>query len=426
VRLNDEERAMLAGQHGAAVKRALEMQIEVGEFFGAGELVPVTSAHMMAEIESMGEAGLAFVEEMADLGAQVRVPTTCNPRSVDFALWRELGQDERQVELETRLSAALARCGVFVVDTCINYQTFLPPRFGEHLAWGDTGTVIYANSVAGARSNFEGGPVALASGITGRTAKYGYHLPEQRLGTALVEVRDPPRSRADWSALGCAIGRQVNDYWQVPVLEFPLPLGEGQVEGVDPMPSPTVEDLKHLGAALASHGSLAQFHLVGVTPEARTVDEALGGRAPRRRLTIEPGDLRRTYEYYVPEKQTPDLIVFSAPQLSLPELRDLARALAGRKVHPDVRLIATTNYANCGLAEKLGYLESIRSAGGTVLSGVCFYLVTPRELREKHGWRTIVTDSSKLANIIAGYDYNPVFRPTDVCIEAALQGKLPW
>ncbi len=411
MRLTEEERAMLAGAQGPAVKRALEMQVEVGAFFGAEALVPVSSAHLMAEIESMGEAGLAFVEEMADLGGRVRVPTTCNPRSVDATLWRELGQDERQVELEARLTRALERCGVFVVDTCINYQTFLPPRFGEHLAWGDTGTVIYANSVAGARSNFEGGPVALASGITGRTAAYGYHLDGQRLGTALVEVHDQPRTRADWSALGCAVGRLVNDYWQVPVLT-----------GVEAQPS--VEELKHLGAALASHGSLAQFHLVGTTPEARTVEQAFGGREPRRRLAIEPGDLRRTYESYVAEKERPDLVVFSAPQLSLPELRNLAQALDGRQVQ--VPLFATTNYANCALAERLGYLDAIRAAGGTVLSGVCFYLVTPRELREKHGWRTIVTDSSKLANIIAGYDYNPVFRPFEVCVEAAVSGRLPW
>jgi predicted aconitase len=405
VELTPEERAMLAGAEGPAVKRALEMQIEVGEFFGAERLVPVSSAHLMAEIESMGEAGLAFVEEMADLGARVRVPTTCNPRSVDAAMWRELGQDERQVELEAQLARVLERCGVFVVDTCINYQTFLPPRFGEHLAWGDTGTVIYANSVAGARTNFEGGPVALASGITGRTAAYGYHLDRHRQGTVLVTVEDQPTSRADWSALGCAIGRQVNDYWQVPVIQG--------VKG-----QPTVEDLKHLGAALASHGSLALFHMVGITPEAPVAFE------PQRRLTIKPGELRRTYESYIAEKEQPDLVVFSAPQLSLPELRNLARALDGR--HVKIPLFATTNYANCGVAEKLGYLDTIKAAGGTVLSGVCFYLVTPRELREKHGWRTIVTDSSKLANIIAGYDYNPVFRPFEVCVEAALEGRLPW
>lgn len=413
MQLTREEEAMLAGAEGPAVQRALRMQMAVGEFFGAADFVPVSSAHMMAEIESMGEAGLAFVEEMADLGAQARVPTTCNPRSVDFQLWRDLGQAEQQVALETRLSRALEAIGVFVVDTCINYQTFMPPRFGEHLAWGDTGTVIFANSVAGARSNFEGGPVALASGITGRTARYGYHLPEQRRGTALVEVRDQPRTRADWSALGCLIGRQVSDYWQVPVLTG--------IEG-----SPGVEELKHLGAALASYGSLAQFHLVGTTPEAPTVEAAFGGQTPARRIVVEPGDLRRTYESFVPEQARPDLVVFSAPQLSIPELRDLARALRGQRVHPEVRLIATTNYHNRSVSERLGHVSIIEAAGGTVLSGVCFYLVTPRELRELHGWRTLVTDSAKLANIIAGYDYNPVFRPTEVCLAAAIEGRLPW
>src|SRR5688572_4009243 len=109
MRLTPDEEAMLAGAEGEAVRRALQMQREVGEFFGATDFVPVSSAHLMAEIESMGEAGLAFVEEMATLGGQVRVPTTCNPRSVDVARWQDLGQDQRQVELEGRLSAALAR-----------------------------------------------------------------------------------------------------------------------------------------------------------------------------------------------------------------------------------------------------------------------------------------------------------------------------
>ena len=413
MRLNDDERAMLAGERGEAVRRAIELQIKVGDFFGAADFVPIDSAHMMAEIESMGEPCLAWVEEMADLGGNAVVPTTSNPRSVDVALWEALGQDEQQVTLELRLTRALRRLGVMTLDTCINYQTVSPPRFGEHVAWGDTGTVIFANAVAGARSNFEGGPVALAAALTGRTARYGYHLPDQRLGTALVEVRDQPRCTSDWGALGCWIGRQVSDYWQVPV-----------ITGVEV--EPTVDQLKQLGACLASYGSLAMFHLVGVTPEARTVEEAFGGRAPSRRLTLERGDLRRVYEGFQPERSRPDVVAFTAPQLSIVELRDLAAALTGRTVHPDVRLLATTNYQNRAVAERLGYAQTIEEANGLLLSGACFYLMTARELAEKHGWRTIVTDSAKLANIIPGYGYNAVFRPTDVCVEAAVRGELPW
>ncbi|TAK22604.1 MAG: DUF521 domain-containing protein [Chloroflexota bacterium] len=412
--LSPDDQAILGGEAGPAVRRALAMQRSVGEFFDALDFVPVASAHMMAEIESMGEAGLRFVEAMAELGAQVRVPTTCNPRSVDPAIWRDLGQDEAQVVSEERLTRALEACGVAVANTCINYQTIQPPRFGEHHAWGDTGTVIFANSVAGARTNFEGGPVALAAGITGRTARYGYHLDEQRRGTVLVDVTAAPRSRADWSALGCAIGRKVSDYWQVPVLDGLAAL------------RPTSEDLKHLGAALASYGSLAMFHMVGVTPEAPTVAAAFDGAPPSRRFAIAPRDIDDTYRSFVAEREKPDLVVFSAPQYSLFELRDLANALRGRRVQADVTLIVTTNDQNCALAEKLGYLATIRRAGGIVAAGTCFYLMTPRELREKHGWRVILTDSSKLANIIAGYDYNPVFRPTEVCIDAAVTGRLAW
>ena len=413
IELSGDEQAMLAGERGEGVRRALELQLEVGRFFGAERLVPVTSVHLMAEIESMGEAGLRWVEALADAGQRVCVPTTCNPRSVDFQLWEQLGQDRRQVELEARLSRALERLGVLVTNTCINYQTFNPPRFGEHLAWGDTGTVIFANSVAGARTNFEGGPVALAAGLTGRTPAYGYHRPEQRRGTALVEVRDQPQTNSDWGALGCWVGRQVSDYWQVPILV-----------GLDV--TPTIDQLKQLGACLASYGSLAMFHLVGVTPEARTVEEACGGRAPDKRLVVEPGALEATYRSFEAEKPEADLVVFSAPQLSVLELRTLADHLDGRRVHANTRLLVTTTEASRSVAAQLGHVQRIEAAGAMVLVGNCFYLLTPRELAERFGWRTIVTDSAKLANIIAGYGYNPIFRPTEVCIRTAVAGRVPW
>jgi hypothetical protein len=413
MRLTPDEEAMLAGKRGPALQRALQLQLEYGAFFEAEDFVPVTSAHLMAEIESMGEACLRWVEELAALGGTCAIPAHCNPRSVDFGHWRELGQSAEQVAREERLSRALEALGVMLLNTCINYQTVNPPRFGEHVAWGDTGTVIFANSVAGARSNFEGGPVAIAAALTGRVPRYGYHLPAQRRGTALVEVRDQPRENSDWGALGCYVGRIVNDYWQVPVFT-----------GIEV--TPTLDQLKQLGASLASYGSLAMFHLVGVTPEARTVEEAFGGRAPQRRVVVEPGTLAETYRGFKAEKEQADVVVFSAPQLSILELRDLARAFAGKKVHANTTVIATTNHQNCALAERLGYMDALRAAGVHVVNGTCFYLMTARELAQQHGWRTIVTDSAKLANIIPGYDYNPVFRPTAVCVAAATTGRIPW
>src|SRR4249920_1776399 len=190
MRLTDEERAMLAGEAGESRRWAIAHQIAVGEFFDAADLVPVSQAHIMADTESLGEAGVRFLERLAALPEaerRVRVPTLTDPRGLDPATYRRLGQSEAMRVLEARAIAALRAFGVLMTDTCINYQTIMPPVRGEHLAMGDTGVVIYSNSVFGARSNFEGGPSALAAALTGRTPRYGYHLSERRRASLLIE-----------------------------------------------------------------------------------------------------------------------------------------------------------------------------------------------------------------------------------------------
>ncbi|CAA9294033.1 MAG: hypothetical protein AVDCRST_MAG77-5013 [uncultured Chloroflexi bacterium] len=415
MRLTAEEEAMLTGRLGEAPRRALEQQLAVGRFFGAEDFVPVASVHLAADAEAMREAGVRSLEEMVAVGATARVTTTLNPRSVDFAHAEQLGQEPHYIQLEQRILAAMERLGALPLNTCVNYQIVSQARFGEHVAWGDTGTVIWANSFAGARSNFEAGPAALHAAITGRVPRYGYHLPEQRLGTTLVRVREAPRSGSDWGALGCHAGRLVNDYWQVPVFVFDNP---AHPEG----PQPHADHLKQFGAALASYGSLAMYHVVGLTPEARTLGEAFGGRSPRRDLEVAPGTLERTYATFQPEQDAVDVVVFGTPQLSLHEFRDLARLFAGKRVHARTRVFLTTSDAVKALADQLGYTRVVEDAGATVLTGVCYYIMTARELAERHGFRTLLTDSAKLANIVAGYGYNPVFRSSEECVAAAVRG----
>lgn len=411
MKLSAEEEAILAGRWGEPARRALEMQIATGEFFGAERMVRVTSAHLTGDPESMGDAGLAFVEEFVDQGARFVVPTTTNSRNVDFALYRELGQPEEVARRERRLRDLVVAMGAIPLDSCANYQSICQPRFGEHLAWGDTGAVIWANAVAGARSNFEGGPASYAAALTGRVPAYGMHLPECRLGTHFVEVRDQPRSASDWGALGCLVGRRLTNYWLVPAFT-----------GLEV--EPTADGLKQLGAALASYGSLAMFHLAGMTPEARTLEEVFGGRAPRGRIVVEPGDLDRTYRSFVPEREAVDLVVFGTPHLSIFEVRQLAGLLEGRRVHSRTTLLLTTSAEVKALADRLGYTRVVEASGARVLVGTCYYIMTPRELARLHGFRTLVTDSAKLANIIAAYGYNPIFRPTAECVDAAVTGRI--
>src|SRR6267154_1766147 len=221
MKLNDEEQDILAGKSGPVALRALQNQIKVGEFFGAEDFVPVSQAHVMADTESLGEAGVRWLEQLAvsEGRPRMRVPTITDPRGTDFAKAASLGQTQAMLDLERRAIDAFVKLGVTMTDTCINYQTVQAPISYEHVAFGDTGVVIYSNSVCGARSNFEGGPSALAAGLTGRTPRYGYHLPEQRRATLLLRIEYTPRELHEWGALGGIVGRITGNYWAVPVVE---------------------------------------------------------------------------------------------------------------------------------------------------------------------------------------------------------------
>jgi predicted aconitase len=413
LQLTEIEQEMASGQHGAAVRRALAQQIAVGEFFGAERFVPVRSVHLMATYESMGDAGYRFFEGLRAEGARFETDLTTNPGCVDPAVAATLRQDPTFVRSEGALVELQRQLGALTVQTCINYQTAYQPHVGEHVAWGDTGTVAWANSILGARSNYESGPAAVAAGLTGRTPAYGYHVDAQRVATVHVRISFAPRGLAEWGALGAAIGWQIMDYWTVPALEFDEPV------------APSPDEHKQLAASIAAHGSLAMFHIVGVTPEAPTRAAAFGGREAQRILTIGRPELDAVFAHYGPFAGPVRLVVFTAPQLSIWEIREITRLLAGRRIAEGTRLILTTNDATLASAESQGYRATLEAAGALVVKGTCWYIMQPEKQREAFGWTDVVTNSAKLANNIGGARYRSVLLPTEACIEAAVRGSLP-
>jgi len=267
--------------------------------------------------------------------------------------------------------------------------------------------VIYSNSVCGARSNFEGGPSALSAGLTGRTPRYGYHLDERRLASLIVEVGYTPRELSEWGALGGIVGRHSGDYWQVPVLV-----------GIDRVP--TSDEMKHFGAALASYGSVALFHMAGITPEAQRLDDVVPAGVSVRTHTVGEIDIRAFIKSYAAAIDTVDLVVFSAPQLSLIEMRQLADLLDGRQTK--IPLLAVTSPQVKPDADRMDLTARIERAGGTVLAGMCFYQSYAREMAEANGWKALATNSAKLTNILGGYGYRPMLMSMQACVETACAG----
>lgn len=414
MRLNDIEQAMLGGKHGEPRRWAIEQQMRVGRFFDATDFVPISQVHLMADAESLGPIGVEFLEDMAKASPEhrrVRVPTITDPRGIDFDAYRRLGQTDSMAGLEQRAIDAFRAMGFLMTDTCINYQTVSPPVLGEHIAFGDTGSTIYANSVQGARSNFEGGPSALAAALTGRTPRYGYHLDEKRKATRVFLLRDRPKDLSDWGALGGVIGRKLQSYWEVPA-----------ILGVEA--PPTSDELKHFGAALASYGTVALFHMVGVTPEAPELPAVIGDEAPASEM-IAADDLRAFYASYGGGGDKLDVVVFAAPQLSLYELQQLADLLDGRQVHPETSVLVTTSPEIKSAADRMGLTQRIERAGAIVLKGVCFYQMHAREIGEAMGWKRLMSNSAKLVNIIGGYGYVPSLGTMAACIDAAVAGRVP-
>ncbi len=409
MRLTDVERAMLAGALGQPRRWALAHQIAVGEFFDAADFVHVSQAHIMADTESLGEAGVRFLETLAaapETERRVAVPTITDPRGIDFAVYRRLGQSDWMAALERRAIAALRAFGVLMTDTCINYQTMLPPVRGEHLAYGDTGVVIYSNSVLGARSNFEGGPSALAAALTGRTPRYGYHLDECRRGTRRFRLTETPRDLSEWGAVGGIVGEACGSYWQVPVIE-----GFEEIPGSDA--------LKHFGTALASFGSVALFHMPGITAE-----DAVFAGPPPAAVIIGRAEIDAFLARYAAPGDKLDVVVFGAPQLSLFEIEKVAQALDGRRIHPKTTVLLTTSPEIKHAADRMGLTRRIETAGAVVAEGICFYQSYAREMAEANGWTRLMTNSAKLVNIIGGYGYRPTLGSLERCVDSAVAGRV--
>jgi predicted aconitase len=363
----------------------------------------------MADTESLGEAGVRFLETLAEAPEaerRVRVPSITDPRGIDFAVYRRLGQTPEMAALERRTIEALRAFGVLMTDTCINYQTIMAPIRGEHMAYGDTGVVIYSNSVFGGRSNFEGGPSALAAALTGRTPRYGYHLDACRYATKRFRLMQTPRDHSEWGALGGIIGEACGSYWQVPM-----------IEGIETVPGS--DALKHFGTALASFGSVALFHMPGITAE-----EAIFGGSPPPAVAIAPEAIKAFLDRYDAPNDKLDVVVFGAPQLSLFEMEAVARALDGRYVHHATTVLVATSPEIKHAADRMGLTSRIEASGAVVAQGICFYQSYAREMAEANGWCRLMTNSAKLVNIIGGYGYRPTLASLDRCVASAVAGRV--
>jgi predicted aconitase len=392
------------------MRTAMRIVVRLAEALGAESLLDVSGAHIDSCLFH-GRASLDFAERLVEEGAEVAVPTTLNVSSLDLLHPDLFRGDAEHGRLAARLMDAYVSMGCRPTWTCAPYQLEERPAFGEQVAWAESNAIAFANSVLGARTDRYGDFVDICAAITGRAPAAGLHLDENRLATVVFRLGDLPPDLLDSHVLapvlGAFLGHRTGS--RVPV-----------VAGLEEPPG---EDwLKSLGAAAASRGSVGMFHVVGATPEAPTLEAALGGRPPVEEIVVTLDDLRRTRDdLTTAARDTLATVSLGTPHYSVAEFGRLVEALGGRRVHPDVDVYVSTGRGVLAEVEERGWAGKLQEAGVQVVTDTCTY-VTPI-LADTVG--TAMTDSGKWAYYAPGnLGVGVVFASTSECVESAVAGRV--
>ncbi len=399
MKLTAQQKALLNGEAGPAVQKAMQIQTTLGRIYGAEKMVPVSSVQISGvSYANLGDAGLAWLAEMAEGGGRTRVLTTLNPAGMDVENYQKLGISEAFAVKQKRVLEAFEKMGVITTCSCTPYLFGNLPRFGEHIAWAESSAVCYANAVLGARTNREGGPSALAAALTGCAPAYGAHLDASRKPGLHVHVEAEMQTNPEFGALGKAIGDQIQaqETHRVPY-----------ITGI---PQASLENLKSFCASIATYGGVALFHMAGITPEAAQFDP------PSPTLKITSGELEAARSALTTaDPEAVDFYSLGCPHLSLKEIQHAAALLKGKHVKKEFWL--TTSRPVKGIADRMGYTAIIEEAGVKFATDTCC-VVAPIQGR----FKALATDSAKACYYaMAKNGFKTRLLPFDAVIQEATQ-----
>ena len=382
--LTKEEEGILEGDPSEASTKAMGILVNYGELQEADRLIPIRSAHVSGvSYLTAGEALLMFLGDMVMGGGRASVPSSLNPAGMDLERWKEMGIPEEFASKQIEIISLFRKLGITINCSCIPYEipgAVEPISFGDHLAWGESNAVIYANSMVGARTNREGGISSLASAIIGKTPNWGMHLDEDRIPTLEVNVKGD-MDHIHYDLLGAYLGVNYNS-------------DVCYIKGLKKDSSKP--DMKHLGAAMAAKGGHAIYHVEGVTPEMKLVDMAYSEDRIREIVDLDISDLERAKDDIYPEELSDtDGFVLGCPQFGPEDFIRLAKAIGERRIRSGKRLLVFTSREARSLVDP-GILDDIERSGVEIYNDTCM-VVTPLG---SMGMSKVGTDSGKAAHYI--------------------------
>lgn len=410
MQLTDEQQRILTGSEGPFAAKCMSWLVEWGDAMGARRLVPVANTHALVTVPGNlihGASEKALAASMDLLRSACRHRVRClSTTHITFAhqdQYEEIELPAEQVAAQQEVLAMARDAGFLMTYTCAPYLVGNVPLKGEICAWTESSAVVYANSILAARTTRHGTESAIAAAVLGVVPEFGVLLDENRRASLQVDVTAGLGTPTDWGALGYFTGRQAG-------LEVPVFVGAGR---------PSQEDAKQLCAALAAGGGVTMCHIAGVTPEAPTLEAALGGRPPTRRVGFGKEELRQTYALLRTHTAAEiDTVILGCPHASLQEIAQIAAYLEGKRLAEGVKLWVCMAHANKAAAERLGYAAAILQAGGYLFCDSC----PTNSMRVKA--KRIVTAGFKQAHYARGMiGAEVIVDSLQGCLEAALTGR---
>jgi len=366
--LTKEEERILNGEEGYAAQKSMEILASLGDIYGADKLIPVSSCQIAgASYKTIGDAGLFFVSEFSK-SSKVKVKSTLNPIGMDSKEWQRMGIKKEFAEKQLDILDAYLKMGIDCSCTCTPYLIGNRPDCGEHVAWSESSAVSFANSVLGAKSNREGGPSSLASSIIGKTPNYGLHLEENRKADVIIDVKAKIKSFSDVGALGNYVGQIIGN--KIPYFKN-LELDS--------------DKLKSLGAAMAASGSVALYHVEGLTPEYdKAIDDTL------ERIEVGKEEIEES-KCKLNSSNDIDLICIGCPHCSVGEVKEALEIFKkeDRKFKGDIWICTSRHVKN--ELERTGVAQEIEKYA-KLLADTCMVVTPIEEMYQK-----TATNSGKAA-----------------------------
>lgn len=410
MRLTGQEKKILDGDAGEAVRMAMSILVDLGDAVGAEEMAEIVHVHTDSGFY-LGDASLEFVEHLAELEGKVAVPTSMNNTSFDLERGLSCGVPQDLFAKIKRIEKAHLKMGTIPTWTCAPYQDGIVPRFGSLVAWSESNAIAFVNSVIGARTNRTGDLIDICSAITGRYPKFGLYLDQNRKAEVLIQCKNLAENI-------------LTDPSFFPLLGYLAGYEAGNkviaIEGIPGMVS--VDNLKGLGAAAASSGSIALFHIIGLTPEAHTLEMCLKGKSSINSITVTPEMINKMEEkLWTATEDRVDWVGFGCPHFSFSEFRVLAGLIQGLKVSKSVDVTVFTSRNIYAWVKKMGILEILKDAGIRVLTDGCL-LLYPENMGHTG---TMMTNSVKAANYIYSQaGLKAAYGSIKDCVDSAIEGKV--